>query len=302
MQLLQSARHLGRRYLPAAPAGAVKVAAAHARYFFKARSARRAYRRYAGVYPQKVLFATGLPKSGTTWLVRLVASYPGFQDELVIPDIARRELAAGGSHALDLPDDFFRRFDDMLVFTKMHVGPSEHNVRLLREAGVPYVVMHRDLRDVAVSYVFYVRRTPWHPEFRLYRDLDAEPALLAFAERTLPDYVQWVRDWHRRIDPVHGIEVRYEEMLADPVATFTRVARHYGLGDDAETIRRIVAAQSFERASGGRARGEASGNSHFRKGIAGDWRNHFAAAVTERFRAVCGDFLVEFGYEKDQRW
>ncbi len=32
-------------------------------------------------------------------------------------------------------------------------------------ADVKYVIMYRDLRDVAVSHYYYAKQTPWHPEY-----------------------------------------------------------------------------------------------------------------------------------------
>ena len=43
-------------------------------------------------------------------------------------------------------------------------------------------------------------------------------------------------------------------------------------------------------------------NSHFRKGVAGDWRNHFDDELKTRFKILYGDALIAAGYEKDLNW
>ncbi|MHC4947860.1 MAG: sulfotransferase domain-containing protein [Planctomycetota bacterium] len=271
------------------------------RSWSQARACRRGFRACADRYPRRILFIAGLPKSGTTWLEKMVSSYGGFH-EYLLPDVARHELATGGSHDYELPDDLFARLEGMLVLTKMHVHGSPHNARVLREAGVPYVVLYRDLRDVAVSNFFYVRNTPWHPEHPHYRRASVEAGLLLFAERTLPAYVEWVRSWHANRDPELSRVVRYEQMLADPVAIMTSVADHFGLDASPETVRSVVDAHSFQRMSGGRDAGEASDRAFVRKGVAGDWVNHFTPAVRAAYGRVIGDFLVEHGYEPDLGW
>src|SRR4249920_3395430 len=125
---------LGRR-LPAPVARVTKRMAVYPRYLSQARACRRGFRDFGDRYPQKVLFIAGLPKSGTTWLERMVASYPGFH-EVTIPTAYRHELATGGTHDYELPEDMFSWFKDMLVVTKMHVHGSPHNVGLIRAAGV----------------------------------------------------------------------------------------------------------------------------------------------------------------------
>jgi hypothetical protein len=293
--------NLAKRYLPMPLAQTAKRLVVYPRYYAQARACSAGYRQFGDRYSQHVLFVAGLPKSGTTWLERMISSYPGFH-ELLIPDVAAHELATGGSHDYDLPDDIFSRFRNMLVLTKMHVYGSPHNVRLLREAGVRYAVLFRDLRDVAISHFYYVRQTPWHPECRIYGGLSLSEGLAVFAERTLPAYVEWVRSWHENIDPNGGIIIRYEQMLEDATGVLTRLARHFELDDDPKTVASIVDAHSFKRLSAGRTQGQESDRSFFRKGVAGDWKNHFTDELREIYKRIIGDYLVEFGYEEDLSW
>jgi hypothetical protein len=292
---------LARRYLPPAAARLAKRVMVGPRARKQAAACRAGFEEYGDRYPNPVLFIAGLPKSGTTWLERMISSYPGYHDYL-IPDVAAHELRTGGSHDYDLPADMFGRFDRMLVLTKMHVHGSPHNARLLHEAGIPYAVLHRDLRDVAVSNHFYVRNTPWHPEHRFHVGRSLEEGLRVFADRTLPAYVDWVRSWRDNHDPARGIILRYEDLLADTADCMTRLARHFGLDDDPAMIADIVERNSFRRLSEGRDRGQSSDASFFRKGVAGDWRNHFTPALTELYRDRIGAFLVEIGDEEDGSW
>lgn len=271
------------------------------RYLMNLYNCRVGFRQFGDVYSKEVLFVAGLPKSGTTWLEKMLASYPGFHN-LLIPEATVYELANGGSHDYDLPKDIFSRFENMLVVTKMHVHGSLHNARLLHEAGVKYVVLYRDLRDVAVSHYFYVQQTPWHPEYSIYKDLSVEEGLTTFADRLLLPFADWVRSWHQNRDPELSLVLRYEEMLDDTVVVMTRVAEHFGLDSSPETVKSIVEAHSFKNLSGGRSQGEESKNSFFRKGKSGDWRNHFTPELKEMYKEVIGDFLIEFGYEENYSW
>ena len=301
MSAAGSLEGLARSHLPPRLARMAKRIGVYPRYVVQARACREGFRQLGHLYPQKVLFIAGLPKSGTTWLKKMIASYPGFH-ELLISDVAAYELATGGSHDYDLPTDIFSRLEDMLVVTKMHVHGSQHNVELLRAAGVSYVVLYRDLRDVAVSHLFYVQRTPWHPEHSVYVNLSVPEGLMAFAERTLLAYRDWVRSWHENRDPKASLELRYEQMLADPMATMTRVAEHFELDSSPDRIRDIVDTHSFHRLSRGRSPGQESSGSFFRKGVAGDWTNHFTPKLKQIYRELIGDFLIEFGWEQDDSW
>ncbi len=292
---------LAKEWLPPWAAREAKRFAVWPRYWRQRAACREGFKQYGDRYPQKVLFVAGMPKSGTTWLEKMIASFPGFHD-LLIPDVAAYELRTGGSHDYDIPEDMFERFNDMLVLTKMHVHGSRHNCDVLKKAGVRYVVLYRDLRDVAISYHYYVKGTPWHPEHPRHKDADLQEGLRIFAERMLDGYVDWVRSWERNRDQAMSLAFRYEDMLQDAKGIMTQVARHFQLSDDEDQIARIVEANSFQNLSKGRAQGQESGQSFFRKGVAGDWRNQFSDETKALYKKKIGRFLIEAGYEGDEGW
>ena len=75
-----------------------------------------------------------------------------------------------------------------------------------------------------------------------------------------------------------------------------------GLPITPESLRSAVEASRFELLSGGRSKGTEDRESHFSKGVSGDWRNHFTPRVVEAFNKKFGDLLIAGGYEQDQNW
>jgi hypothetical protein len=177
-----------------------------------------------------------------------------------------------------------------------------HNAQALEQEGIPYLIMYRDLRDVAVSHVFYVQRTPWHPEHSEYNGLSIEEGLHHFGTTLLPEFVEWIRSWDTNRDPEQSLIVRYEDLLADTTAIFREVVRLFELPDDTNTIESIVEAHRFENLSGGRDRGDDAGDSFFRKGVSGDWMNHFTPELKSLYKDKAGQALIDFGYENDLDW
>jgi hypothetical protein len=53
---------------------------------------------------------------------------------------------------------------------------------------------------------------------------------------------------------------------------------------------------SFAKFSSGRSPGEENRLSFFRKGVVGDWRNHFSAEANAVFRERAGAWLDRLGY------
>lgn len=58
----------------------------------------------------------------------------------------------------------------------------------------------------------------------------------------------------------------------------------------------------FEARARGRKAGEENKNSHYRKGVAGDWINHFTPDHVAAFKERYGDLLIRLGYEDGQDW
>jgi lipopolysaccharide transport system ATP-binding protein len=67
-------------------------------------------------------------------------------------------------------------------------------------------------------------------------------------------------------------------------------------------LRHILARHAFEHRAGGRTRGQEDVRHHYRKGVAGDWRNYFTSRVTAEFKARYGDLLIRLGYESSLDW
>ena len=278
-------------YVPHPLLRGLKLGIRHPRYRVALARARTGYARYADLYPHKYLFVAGLPKSGTSWLESMLAGFPGYA-LIPHPEVTTFDYARGGTHAFELPEDAFSRLGDALCIVKTHCHGSAHNVRVLARNAVPYCVMYRDLRDAAVSHVFYVRRTPWHPEYPAYRDLDTRAGLLHFARTLLPKWRDWIASWRRNRDPERSVELTYEGLLAEPDAAMKAVAALYGL--PAAPLQRIIERNSFARMK--------DAGSFFRKGMAGDWRNHFDAEIAGAFKREIAADLISWGYAADDCW
>jgi hypothetical protein len=57
----------------------------------------------------------------------------------------------------------------------------------------------------------------------------------------------------------------------------------------------------MQRATG-RAPGQEDRTNFIRKGVVGDWVNHFSREAAEVFDWLAGDTLVSLGYEPDRGW
>src|SRR3546814_15793230 len=80
--------------------------------------------------------------------------------------------------------------------------------------------------------------------------------------------------------------IRYESLLQDAASEMARLFQWLGCDASEATVAAVVSRNAFAVASGGRQPGEADPQSFLRKGIAGDWKNHFDDECNRRFCAV----------------
>lgn len=210
----------------------------------------------------------------------------------------------------------------------------------------------RDPRDVIVSAYFSHRNThstdDW-PELEVHRAAlrarSKEEGLLLEMEFSRPQF-EAMAAWDYQQE--HVLECKMEELTAEPVNGFRRIAAFLGLleDDDRGSLRdrgrqvvyrmnrlnhrgrrfmpgrlpmfpvprvpqstiptglldEILQQASFKRLSGGRRKGDENVHSHYRKGVPGDWKNHFTEQHVRTFKRNYNDLLLKLDYETDPDW
>ena len=135
-----------------------------------------------------------------------------------------------------------------------------------------------------------------------YEPLDAftrhlDPAFASRGVKVVQDGVSFAA-----LNPACTTMVRYEDLSEHPQQTLQDLFIFLGVAATPAVVRHCCAQGAFERVSGGRLCGQEDRGSFFRRGLPGDWRNHFTEAHVRRFKESCGDLLVRLGYERDLNW
>ena len=244
--------------------------------------------------PAKVL-VNGSPKTGTTWMIKLITSVPGYQAAGNFQgEIQRYTLAASGD-VVHGHDSYTPELGEILTGNRIKV-----------------ILMVRDPRDQVVSRVFHLRRDTTNRVHERFLALSDDEAIKMCIEgaagvRSAADLLRLTQSW---LDgEMEILCVRYEDLVAHPSVELSKVFRYLGINLDETFLQTIIQRNRFERLTVGkkvwktwRAAGQADPKSHFRKGIVGDWRNYFNEEHKLRFKEVAGDTLIEMGYEKDREW
>ncbi|MGN6571678.1 MAG: sulfotransferase domain-containing protein [Pseudolabrys sp.] len=175
-----------------------------------------------------------LPKSGSTWLSEILCRLPDFVRADLVPFFDRREQELA--------------FERMLVahhldyVAQHHCRYSQATDRCLRTFSIRPVVLVRDIFDCMVSLKDFIDRGLVDPATRIgphayvpdaYYGWPDEARFDFVVDMYAPWYFNFVVGWLECRDAVW---VRYENLLADPRATVTRIADTLALSVDGEAI------------------------------------------------------------------
>lgn len=167
----------------------------------------------------------------------------------------------------------------------------------------------RDPRDVIVSgYFSHLNSHPltgW-PQLRSYREmlqsLSRDDGMLREMEFSGPILYSMLH-WAQSISGVR--EVQFEDLIQGPEDKFSVIFKELGVVPNRiseQELRAIVSRNAFQRLSGGREAGQENSAHHYRKGVPGDWRNHFKPQHVDYFKRLFNPILLKLGYETKEDW
>jgi hypothetical protein len=244
--------------------------------------------------PAKVL-VNGSPKSGTTWMLRLLSSIPGYNRVDNFRRVVERYQTVKPGDVVHGHDVYTQELEAILITNHIKI-----------------VMMVRDPRDQLVSRMFHIKRSQNHAWHRAMQNMTNDEALLLCIEgrKELPGMeimIKLTQTWLEK--GTFLLCVRYEDLLANSFTKFKEVLSYLEISAGDDLIDAIVRHNRFERLTvgrkvwrSGRKPGEEKSNSHFRKGIVGDWKNYLTPEHIQKLKEVAGEQLIALGYEKDFDW
>jgi hypothetical protein len=249
----------------------------------------RVRRRLTRPYPPHPVFHITHQKAGSQWLRRILEE---LSDPWVV--LPKPDASQVLSESIQL-----RR-----VYPTVYITREQFETVSLPPHARSFVVI-RDLRDTLVSAYFSLKvsHKPLDSEMTNYRamlqTLGQEEGLIRMIKQVCCPIAAIQRSW---LDGPYEV-LKYEDLLVRDEEILSRVLLdHCRIPVSRDFLSQIVAANRFESRTGGRQRGAEDVGSHERKGIAGDWRNHFTDRVARVFKERYGDLLVATGYETGFDW
>lgn len=178
-----------------------------------------------------------------------------------------------------------------------------------RRPGDRGIVVLRDPRDMIVSWYFSLAYS--HVENNRVRELREDFLRLSPSDRllarvanfivSLPSFRSWIKMGWGASEREGVYVTSYERFVADTEGELKAVVDFLGWEMPPGVLAEAVRELSFEQRSG-RERGTEDLFSHYRKGVPGDWANHFTFAAGFALEAASSGLLAESGYDPDPKW
>ena len=245
----------------------------------------------------------GYPKSGNTWLVRLLS------------EVTSSRIDA--TNVVDDADNSTARKGDYL-FTKLHDTGS---LELRQDTRVVYII--RDVRDVLVSAFFFINGFVDQESVKI--DDEDKAGLTRRLSRCFFNYQirrlnrKWggnglaevinvirgnrrsIGNWSSHIlswaDKPGVVWVRYEDLLSDTETELSRVLQELSISVPKSQIRKAVENQSFTRKkSEFQSRQDIDNVRFMRSGKSGEWRSFLLPEIAREIESVHADVMRQFGY------
>jgi hypothetical protein len=243
-------------------------------------------------------------KAGSLWLARI------FSDRLVY----KYSGLTSYSYDRQFPNSFDPRFPTekfindpfprRKIATPLYVDYHSYK-SIPKPSKFKTIFVIRDPRDIVVSYYFSTINT--HKLIgriprvrRALQSLEEQDAWIYMLHYVhyygiFDSQLSWVD--HGSTDP-DVLLVRFEDLISeDGIYRWKEVFHHFDTNIPDDALGQVLENNNFASLSGGRQPGIENQDSHYRKGIHGDWVNYFSNTVTHQFKQLTGDLVPKLGYE-----
>lgn len=271
-----------------------------------------------------ILWLASYPKSGNTWmraflanlildppaplpLKRIGEACPSEPAELwfrplvqgKVSDLPAKEIAALRTKAQERAVSLNKNIIPMKTHSYLGEDCGHPIVSMKATFGAIYII--RDPRDVALSAADHFGKTTDELIGWMADPLAVAKAMPGTIVHELQSsWSNHVESWTKWNYP--GIYVvRYEDLLADPMDQFGRVASRFGISTDRARIRKAVEFSSFKQlqqmeSEQGFVERSIHSEKFFRSGRSGGWQGKLTAEQVKRIEADHAVQMKRFGY------
>lgn len=186
-----------------------------------------------------------------------------------------------------------------------YIGAQEPFVSALTQPDRATVFIYRDPRDMIVSHIFYATQMHEGHWMRHYytEQLGSMEARISAAILGVQVPGSELTPVRERYDGYLGwlaqpdvLCLHFEDLILARDNALRQILDYLEERGFTPAVPRTQAVETLNKAISPKRSGT------FRKGVPGNWREHFSEANKTLFKDETGDLLIRLGYEKDNNW
>lgn len=251
------------------------------------------------------VFVAGYCKSGTTWLqliVKLILNN-GKEDGKTVVETIPWLAAVGTQHLGRWPAVDIDAMPSPRAF-KSHEPYDMVPGGLPSSSPAKYIYIARNPKDAIVSSCYHFR---WDKQLGFLGNESDVIKGYAYGTMHFGSWFNHVLGWWKHKDHPNILFIKYEDMKKDAFSIVSAIAEFIGCGLEKKVIDSIVGMTTFDAM---KDRSSSWLPKHFhhehpneepfmRKGVVGDWKNHFTAEQWAEFDAVYAEKMNDTGLKFD---
>lgn len=248
-----------------------------------------------------VVYHACIQKSASQWFKKIFLDYSKDKDiEVYVPG------KNFYNRTININEEYLEPSKNCII-TPLYMHYNDFKVISKNKKFKAFYVF-RDPRDLVVSRYFSNKFSHASDDY-----ITKERAKLNFMSedegltymitlmKSMDDYFSSMIEWNNSNNS-NILLCRYEDFIGvNQFDEFKKLFQFLNLEISDSALNELLNKNSFQKLSG-RESGNENKNSHYRKGISGDWKNYFKDQHKILFKEIFGNQLIKLGYEKNNEW
>lgn len=187
------------------------------------------------------LWVIAAPKTGSTWLSKILENYFGWDRRNITPAFDRREQEPS------LRVMAQASASEKILWAHTHTRVSTRTIELIQRVGICPIIQTRDLQDSLISYCDHCsKETPAAPMAYMdqpnWDELSDSSKMDFIVDLVAPWYFNFYAGWfaNQLVQEKIAYVCAYENLVSNPVGEVVRICEHFKLAVDLHAIEAAV--------------------------------------------------------------
>jgi hypothetical protein len=260
-------------------------------------------------HPCRIIFIAALPKSGSTWLFKMLQEIPGVNQRIYQSPVILDQDGRYKNNWDDISDSMFESNPKWgHAVYKMHTRYNFDNWEIMMRHVNQVIMLRRDLRDVCVSLYFHHKYDEKHSLYNIFHSLGPSEGIDLMMKIIKAEYIPWVNGWEKAAIKYSDkiLILDYKDLWNNTRKELERIITHYGIKVEKSFYDRALELKLTKKQNLKENLQNYSNKvfqfSTARKGGTGGWKEYFSEKQKDEFKNFAGQLLIDMGYERDFDW